>query len=1144
MLSGALPVIRLDVDGRECSALVDTGCTDTIVHVDCCKEWRPHRVPITTMSGDRLCCRGVGRVSVRLPDGHEAQLEVLVVEEKPMGVDVVLGMTGITSLGGVNVRNPADVRFCGAAVRPPLAVDTTDFVARFDADQCEWTVAWKWTGGVGPECLTNTVAQYAVAPDVRVEFDQEIDVWIEKGWLRPYDEREDGPPRGLVPLMAVRQTNQDKVRPVLDYRELNGYVTAHTADADVCADQLRKWRRHGAHVAVVDLRKAYLQLRLDRRLWPYQTVVVRGRRFCLTRLGFGLNIAPLVMKAVVRAVLSQDPVVERAVLPYVDDLLVNEDIISADRVVQHFSRFGLACKPPQRPVDGARMLGLRVRREMGVLHWTRDNGVPAPPARLTRRAVFAWCGKLVSHLPVCGWLRPAAAWLKRRANAVTGSWDDVTDDAALRAQVAQVHARLDSADPARGQWCWTGGRATVWTDASSIATGVVIETPDGGVMEDACWLRPVDAAATHINMAELDAAIRGLNLAVAWGVKDVDLRTDSATVHRWIDDAISGRARLRTKAQSEMLIRRRVDIIRQLVEELQLTVVVSLVRSGDNRADALTRVPREWLRSDGLTAGCAVGNHGDVVSHGLCGEDSGTGCAALSHVTAEARELTDDAACGRSVGAGDASADPASAGVRAPAGGACPSSGACRSTGACVAAGRGDSQAWERHPTRGGDAGAVGGCDSRVRECRPARGEVPDAVADIEARIVAVHERAGHPGIRRTLYFARRDVSRRITRVQVRSVVQECDVCRSVDPAPVRWRHGSLGVAATWSRLAIDVTHYKGKSYLSVIDCGPSRFAVWRQLRRPDATEISGHLDQLFMERGAPAEVLADNDTVFRGRQVAALAARWGVALRFRAVHEPGGNGIVERSHRTVKVIAARRDCSIAEAVHIYNATPRDGERAETAPAAGIFRYALRDCVRPARTDDRAQESSPRRPAPASDRTRPQVGDQVWMRRRGTRCTEVSRRGTVTRVVSPQVVEVDGVPWHVRDVRPRYEEEDGVAADGAEPPRDGGALEVCEPPPLVVAGRPEDGGAAGGAEPSCAGDALEPREPPGGAAGGAEPPSDGDVREQDDDVVLDMGGGDEAGDAAVPPEQSQVVAGRRSARTRRPVPLRCSCADC
>ena len=93
-------------------------------------------------------------------------------------------------------------------------------------------------------------------------------------------------------LLAVQQKNKAKVRPVMDFRELNGFVTAHIADSDVCADVLRKWRRHGTNVAVVDLRKAYLQLNVHQQLWPFQTVVVRGQRYCLTRLGFGLNVSP------------------------------------------------------------------------------------------------------------------------------------------------------------------------------------------------------------------------------------------------------------------------------------------------------------------------------------------------------------------------------------------------------------------------------------------------------------------------------------------------------------------------------------------------------------------------------------------------------------------------------------------------------------------------------------------------------------------------------------------------------------------------------------------------------------------------------------------------------------------------------------
>ncbi|XP_043215697.1 uncharacterized protein LOC122378555 [Amphibalanus amphitrite] len=902
----------------------------------------------------------------------------------------------------------------GGASTAELVADAKDFTARFDVDTRSWTVAWKWADGVAPDCLTNRVAEYRVPPSARQEYDEELETWLRNGWLQPYNEAEDGPPRGLVPLMAVPQAK--KVRPVLDMRELNGHVAAYTADSDVCADRLRKWRRHGRRVAVVDLRRAYLQLRLDRKLWPYQTVIIRGERFCLTRLGFGLNVAPAVMKAVVRLVMAQDAAVERAVCPYVDDLLVDEAVVSAEHVVEHFERFGLECKPPARAEDGARMLGLHVRRVAGELRWSRDSAVPDPPDRVTRRSVFAWCGRLVAHLPVCGWLRPAAAWVKRRANAVTRGWDDVTTDALLQSQISHVHSRLLAADPARGQWCWTGDQAIVWTDASSIAAGVVIETPCGGVMEDACWLRPGDAAATHINMAELDAAVRGLNLAVAWGVTNIDLRTDSATVHRWVDDALSGRARLRTRAAGEMLIRRRVDLIRQLANELELKVTVTLVRSEENLADALTRVPKEWLRDE-------------------CEESR-------MSVTA------DD-------GAGDSAA-------------------------------------------RGQVVVGAGAADA------------------VRSSVQSVHERAGHPGVRRTLFFARRDVSRDVTRALVRAVVTTCDVCRSIDPAPVRWRHGSLEVAAVWERVAMDVTHHQGRSYLTVIDCGPTRFTVWRPLGRADAVEVTGHLEQIFFERGAPKEILADNDTVFRGRRLASLVARWGIALRFRAVHEPGGNGVVERCHRTVKVIAARRRCPVSEAVHLYNVTPRDGRTADTAPAAGVYRYAVRDCVRPGHTPvdtdgDGAQ------PAPALTQptdTRLRVGDRVWVRRRGTRCTETSQRGTVTGELSEQVLEVDGVPWHVRNLRPRYE---------ASPDSGDDSEEADESPPLLVGSPP----AALRAEH----DALD----------GAAPPDEPQTESHGIDGTVPPGEGSEPfSTEGEPAEAANIPPPRHSERARRPPPP-CSC---
>ena len=76
-------------------------------------------------------------------------------------------------------------------------------------------------------------------------------------------------------------------------------------------------------------------------------------------------------------------------------------------------------------------------------------------------------------------------------------------------------ARVSRDDPAHGAWCVTSEHLIVWADASSLETGVVLEDASRGhVVEDVCWLRPESKSATHINMAELDAALSSVNRVV------------------------------------------------------------------------------------------------------------------------------------------------------------------------------------------------------------------------------------------------------------------------------------------------------------------------------------------------------------------------------------------------------------------------------------------------------------------------------------------------------------------------------------------------------------------------------------------------------------------------------------------------------
>ncbi|KAK4322347.1 hypothetical protein Pmani_006904 [Petrolisthes manimaculis] len=880
------------VNGALTTVLVDTGCSRCIVHTSLCNSWKEETISVLTVSGEEYLCKGSGIVRLQLSSGASVDVDVFVVDTTPLGFGFILGMNGIVALGGVTVNMNRLVKFgkdntatCAAGTEV-IGVHEQDFSATYDVTTNSWTAMWKWSQGIEPGILKKQVEEYSVPPGARELYEKELKKWIADGWLVPYEEVEHGPMKGLIPLMAVIQCNKGKVRPVLDFRELNTRVDTFTADADVCLDRLREWRRKGVNVSIIDLEKAYLQIRIHKSLWPYQTVVFKGRRYCLTRLGFGLNVAPLIMKAVLKCVLSQDPAVEEGTSSYIDDILVDEDIVKVNYVEQHLARYGLTSKTPERVADGARVLGLRVWGKDDKLYWKRDNNVGEVPNRLTRRLVFSYCGKLLGHFPVCGWLRVAVAFVKRRVNYLTSSWDEAVTDEQLNVILQEIASEVKKNDPVRGRWDIKGNKARVWVDASSLALGVVIEI-DGCIIEDACWLRKDDSA--HINMAELDAVVRGLNLVLAWQMKEVEILTDSSTVFRWISDSLSGRSRVKTKAASEMLIRRRIGLVTSLVEECGLQVQISLVPSENNKADALTRVPQRWLKTTAA---------------------SGAVCMASE--------------------------------------------------------------------------------DKNIHDL-----------------VTRIHNSMGHPGVKRTLYFVRR-VNSAVTRRQVQSVVASCQECQSIDPTPVKWKKGHLEVEKVWQRVGMDITHYGGTSYLTLIDCGPSRYAIWRPLRLQTSASVVQQLEAIFFERGAPEELLTDNDTAFRSRMFSEFARQWGMHIHFRCAHVPSGNGIAERCHRTIKVIASRKRCSIAEAVYLYNLMPKDDCTASTAPANMLYRY-----------NARIKEENGGDVNVGDINNTYQAGEKVWVRPPNVRCDRQYGRGVVTRVMSDHVVEINGVPRHVRDVRHR-----------------------------------------------------------------------------------------------------------------------------
>ena len=80
---------------------------------------------MTTVNGGTLRCTGTAKIIVS-HGARRVMLSALVVQHRPIGMDLMLGMSGITAVGGVSLKTPADFRLCAVAepaeVAPAAAV--------------------------------------------------------------------------------------------------------------------------------------------------------------------------------------------------------------------------------------------------------------------------------------------------------------------------------------------------------------------------------------------------------------------------------------------------------------------------------------------------------------------------------------------------------------------------------------------------------------------------------------------------------------------------------------------------------------------------------------------------------------------------------------------------------------------------------------------------------------------------------------------------------------------------------------------------------------------------------------------------------------------------------------------------------------
>jgi hypothetical protein len=168
---------------------------------------------------------------------------------------------------------------------------------------------------------------------------------------------------------------------------------------------------------MLDLSEAYMQIHVHKEMWPYQSCIINNKKYALTRMGFGLNIAPTIMTEIVRWILNSDTRMRENTDSYIDDIYVNESFISVEEVEKVFNNFGLICKKPENlsQANEVRVLGMKVFKDQHVVRWKRDNQVrdELDVESISRRELYSLCGQLVGIHPVASWLRPSCSYLKR-----------------------------------------------------------------------------------------------------------------------------------------------------------------------------------------------------------------------------------------------------------------------------------------------------------------------------------------------------------------------------------------------------------------------------------------------------------------------------------------------------------------------------------------------------------------------------------------------------------------------------------------------------------------------------------------------------------------------------------------------------------
>lgn len=559
-----------------------------------------------------------------------------------LGIEVLLGTDYMSQRGDKMVLSfgkdrPIQTTFLSAAVVSAQAetLDGGDF-SLHRRPNGSWEVCWQWKGDP-PDGLYKGVSIYTSKlrkPRLKELFEAEVEKWIQKGYILPYSTEKYGRPRCTLTWNPVIQLHKSTpVRPTFDYKILNPYIKCRqsVSQSEICHESVRLWRKFKIAL-LVDIEKAYMNIHIADQLLPFQTVRYKGTEWVMTRMAFGLNVAPRALKLLISHILRAEPL-DDTVKPYMDDILIgattdtgsDRDHIktTAETIRAALLAHGLPTKPPVDLYDfskgNTRALGLELLQRRGEVYWKRRSDVVTelPPGPFSFKDVASYVGTVApANYPVQGRIRPICLHILsangKEVHLNKGNWN-ITASTTLVSKIRYLSETLTELDSITGKWFIPEtNRWVLATDASTQAQGCAVMTeeawlsnPDADCVpiEDHCWLNKSRRA--HINLFELEAIINGFKILRGYSKPgdSVKLLLDSKVVHGWTKQLLNDQ-KVVVSGLYEVLVLRRLEIIAELIKDYH--VEVNWIPSERNPADRLTRYPPEWDREHDTPISCAM----------------------------------------------------------------------------------------------------------------------------------------------------------------------------------------------------------------------------------------------------------------------------------------------------------------------------------------------------------------------------------------------------------------------------------------------------------------------------------------------------------------------------------------------------------